>query len=65
VTTPVPTTRPPGEEAVLLHYVQHRAVPAYKQAGWEIADDFAGTHHFAHAVLMIWKGAGEPPKITL
>jgi hypothetical protein len=50
---------------VLLHYVQHRAVPAYKQAGWEIADDFAGTHHFAHAVLMIWKGAGEPPKITL
>jgi hypothetical protein len=43
-----------------LRYVPHRLVAEFAARGWRLADDMAGTHHGAHAVLMIWAGEHEP-----
>jgi hypothetical protein len=43
-----------------LRYVPHRLVAEFSARGWRLADDFAGTHHGAHAVLMVWEGEDEP-----
>lgn len=43
-----------------LRYVPLADVAAYLAKGWAFRDDMADSHHGAHAVLMIWKGEGEP-----
>jgi hypothetical protein len=44
-----------------LRYVPHKRVAEHLANGWRVADDFAGTHHGAHAVLMVWEGEDDPP----
>lgn len=41
-------------------YVQNAMVATFAAKGWTIAHDLQDCHHGAHAVLMIWEGAGEP-----
>jgi hypothetical protein len=47
-----------------LRYVPHRLVAEFSARGWRLADDFAGTHHGAHAVLMVWEGDGDEPPVS-
>jgi hypothetical protein len=47
-----------------LRYVPHRLVAEFSARGWRLADDFAGTHHGAHAVLMVWEGEHEPQPVS-
>ena len=43
-----------------LRYVTHDAVPEYLAKGWVVSDTLDGTPHSHFAVLMVWKGEGEP-----
>jgi hypothetical protein len=43
-----------------FRYVPRWDVEAFTARGWKLADDFKGTHHGFHAVLMIWAGEDEP-----
>ncbi len=43
-----------------LKYVTHDAVPEYLAKGWVVSDTLDGTPHSHFAVLMVWKGEGEP-----
>lgn len=43
-----------------LKYVTHDAVPEYLAKGWVVSCDLSPTHHGEYAVLMVWKGEGEP-----
>lgn len=43
-----------------LKYVPLSDVWKWLAKGWTIRDDMVTTHHGRHAVLMIWKGDGEP-----
>lgn len=43
-----------------FRYVTHDDVADYIAKGWEVESDLAVTHHGRHAVLMVWRGEGEP-----
>ncbi len=43
-----------------FRYVVHADVPKFLANGWSATDSLQGTHHGAHAVLMVWEGDHEP-----
>ncbi len=45
-----------------LRYVVHTDVERMMALGWRVVDNMQTCHHGKYAVLMEWKGEGDPPQ---